>query len=162
MNHWNIRGAVTGDAEAIVRTHHDAVWKTAGNHYSPDILEAWAAKLSDSSYEQVRREILDKQLVVVVAERLSRIAGFGMLVPADEEVRAVYVNPSFARQGVGTAILQHLEDLAREDKVLRLNLAASLNAERFYAKHGFEIVQRTTHRLRAGKEMACVRMTKQL
>jgi len=160
MNDLHVRIAVTADAEAIVRTHHEAVWNTARNHYSPDVLEAWAVKLADSSYEQVRREILDVELVVLVAESLSRVAGFGMIVPADKELRAVY--PAFGRQGVGAAILGRLEQIARQRGVTRLDLSSSINAEAFYAKHGYEVVERTTLRLRSGCEMACVRMTKNL
>jgi putative acetyltransferase len=68
---------------------------------------------------------------VLVAESNSRIAGFGMIVPADEELRAVYVDPAFGRQGVGTAILHRLEQTARERSVDRLNLSSSINAEAF-------------------------------
>jgi putative acetyltransferase len=162
MGDFHVRPAVTADAEAIVRTHHEAVWNTARSHYSPDVLEAWAVKLADSSYEQVRREILDAELVVLVAESLSRVAGFGMIVPADEELRAVYVDPAFGRQGVGAAILERLEQIAGERGVTRLDLSSSINAEAFYATHGYEVVERTTLRLRSGCEMACVRMTKNL
>lgn len=162
MGDFHVRPAVTADAEAIVRTHYEAVWHTARNNYSPDVLEAWAVKLSDSSYKQVHREILDVDLVVLVAESLSRVVGFGMIVPADEELRAVYVDPAFGRQGVGTAILERLEQTARERGVAQLNLSSSINAEAFYGKHGYSVVERTTLRLRSGCEMACVRMTKTL
>jgi putative acetyltransferase len=160
MGDFHVRPAVTADAEAIVRTHHEAVWNTAHNHYSPDVLEAWAVKLADTSYEQVRREILDADLVVLVAESASRVAGFGMIAPVDEELRAVYVDPTFGRQGVGAAILERLEQTARERGVTQLNLSASINAEAFYAKHAYEVVERTTLRLQSGCEMACVRMMK--
>jgi ribosomal protein S18 acetylase RimI-like enzyme len=37
---------------------------------------------------------------------------------------------------------------------------ASLNAESFYRKHGFEIIEYATHQLTSGQEMACVKMWK--
>jgi putative acetyltransferase len=160
MSEIHVRLAVTADAEAIVRTHHEAVWTTARNHYPPEILEAWAVKLTDESYEQVRQEIGDPEMVVLVAESHAHVAGFGMIVTADEELRAVYVDPAFGRQGVGTAILNRLEEAARERGVAALHLSSSLNAETFYGKHGYEVVERGTHRLRSGHEMACVRMTR--
>ena len=162
MTALHVRLAVTADAEAIVRTHHEAVWNTARDHYPADVLEAWAVKLTDDNYKQVRREIADAEMVVLVAESNLHIAGFGMIVPADEELRAVYVDPVFGRQGVGSAILHSLEQSARERSVSRLNLSSSLNAEAFYGKHGYEVVERATHRFRSGHEMACVRMTKRL
>ena len=87
MGDFQVRPAVTADAEAIVRTHHDAVWRTARTHYPPETLAAWAVKLTDDSCERVRREIADTELVVLVAESHSRVAGFGMIVPAGEELR---------------------------------------------------------------------------
>jgi predicted metal-dependent hydrolase len=51
-----VRIAVTADAEAIVRAHHESVWNTARQHYQPDVLEAWAVTLTDDSYEQVARK----------------------------------------------------------------------------------------------------------
>ena len=162
MSDLTVRIAMAADAEAIVRTHYEAVWNTARSHYPPEILDAWAVTLTDDSCEQVRQEVADADMVVLVAESHSRIAGFGMIVPADEELRAVYVDPAFGRQGVGAAILHRLEDTARERSVDRLNLSSSINAEAFYGKHGYEVVERGTHRLRSGLEMACVRMTKRL
>lgn len=162
MTHCHVRIAVTADAEAIVRTHHTAVCTTARHHYPPDVLEAWAVALTDESYQRVREEIADEGMVVVVAEAGARIAGFGMIVPADEELRAVYVDPSFGRQGVGTAILKCLEETARARGLAALHLSSSINAEAFYGKHGYDVVERTTHRFRSGHEMACVRMTKRL
>jgi putative acetyltransferase len=162
MSDIHVRIAVTTDAEGIVRAHHDAVCNTARDHYPPDVREAWAVTLTDDSCEQVRQDIADPDMVVLVAESKSRIAGFGMIVPADEELRAVYVDPAFGRQGVGTAILHRLEQAARERRVVRLNLSSSLNAEAFYANHGYDVVERAAHRLRSGLEMACVRMTKRL
>lgn len=162
MSDFHVRIAITADAEAIVRTHHAAVCGTAHDYYPPDVLEAWAVPLTDDSYQRVREEIADDAMVVVVADVNSRVTGFGMIVPGDEELRAVYVEPSFGRQGVGTAILQRLEEAACARDVARLNLSSSINAEAFYAKHGYETIERTTHRLRSGNEMACVRMTKRL
>ncbi len=162
MSDLHVRIAVTTDAEAIVRTHYEAVWSTARRHYPPDILDTWAGRLTEANYKQVRQEIADAEMVILVAESSSRIAGFGMIVPADEELRAVYVGPAFGRQGVGTAILHRLEQTARERRVDRLNLSSSINAEAFYGKHGYEVVERTTYRLRSALEMTCVRMAKRL
>jgi hypothetical protein len=46
--------------------------------------------------------------------------------------------------------------------VLRLDLAASLNSEAFYARHGYTAVERTVHHLGSGHKMACVKMRKVL
>jgi hypothetical protein len=65
-----VRIAVTTDAEAIVRTHHEAVWNTARHHYPPDVLGAWAVELTDDSYEQVREEVADTGMVAWLRNRI--------------------------------------------------------------------------------------------
>jgi len=43
-----------------------------------------------------------------------------------------------------------------------LTLHTSINAEAFYSKQGFEVIEYGTHRLASGQEMACVKMQKTL
>jgi putative acetyltransferase len=162
MNAIHVRHAVIADAEAVVAIHHAAVHETAGPYYTPDVLEAWAVKPTTASCERVRGEISDERMIVLVAEIGRRVIGFGMAVPANKELRAIYVHPDSGRKGVGAAILGRLEELAIARNVDRLHLDASVNAEAFYARHGYEEVERTVHRLRSGQEMACIRMTKLL
>lgn len=162
MSAFDVRLAVAEDAEAIVRVHHAAVHGTAKICYPPEVIDAWAVKLTQSSYEKVRREIADEAMIVLIAEADSQILGFGMVVPDREELRAVYVHPDHGRRGVGGAILKQLEELASARGVARLQLASSVNAEAFYSKHGYEVLERTFHRLRPSHEMACVKMVKAL
>ncbi len=159
---FTVRRAVDADAEAVIRVHQVAVQRTASPYYTPDIIEAWAAKESSQSFRRVRSEIADDAMVVLVAQVRFAVVGFGMIVPGDEELRAVYVHPDFGRRGVGTAILEQLEESAVTRGVTRLQLQSSINAEAFYARHGYQVVNRTTHRLRSGHEMPCVTMTKAL
>jgi putative acetyltransferase len=100
------------------------------------------------------------------------VAGFGHLVPPGEreeghpagegEVRAVYVHGDHAREGVGSALLAHLEDRARERGLAALVLWSSLNAVRFYERHGYERVRETTHETTGGVELGVVVMRKAL
>ncbi|MFW9265527.1 GNAT family N-acetyltransferase, partial [Nostoc sp. CALU 546] len=84
------------------------------------------------------------------------------IVVSNSELRAVYVAPSFGRSGVGTAILQELERLAREQGLLELHLNASLNAEPFYQVNGYMNEGFEDHPLRSGQKMPSIRMRKKL
>ncbi|MEZ4545369.1 MAG: GNAT family N-acetyltransferase [Cyanobacteriota/Melainabacteria group bacterium] len=44
-----------------------------------------------------------------------KIAAFGAIVPANNELRAVYVSPRFARQAIGSRLLAHLERQKPQD-----------------------------------------------
>ena len=49
-----------------------------------------------------------------VADQNGKVVGFAAIVVDKEELRACYVVPSAARQGVGRALIQKLEHTARE------------------------------------------------
>ena len=64
--------------------------------------------------------------------------------------------------GCGSALVHEIERLARGHGLTRLDLAASLNAEAFYAAHGYEVRERSEVVLRNGHRMAAVWMGKHL
>jgi hypothetical protein len=51
MKQLQIRVANPSDAEAIIHVHFAAVHETASGFYSPEILEAWSAKPSETRYQ---------------------------------------------------------------------------------------------------------------
>ena len=90
------------------------------------------------------------------------LAGWGRLDLNDGEVSAVYVHPEFARQGVGSMILDHLVSVGREVGMDRLHLWASLNAVPFYEAAGFESLGETVHETTGGVVIECVEMEREL
>jgi putative acetyltransferase len=58
------------------------------------------------------------------------------------------------RVGIGRRILAELETLARKHGMPELAMDASLNAEDFYAKRGFTVVEKGEHALRGGARMS--------
>ena len=90
------------------------------------------------------------------------VIGVGAVIPARRELRACYVRPEAARKGVGSAIVQAIEHVAHEHNAGFLELDSSLNAEPFYARMGYRVLERGTHILSSGCAMACVRMRKDL
>jgi putative acetyltransferase len=157
-----VRAAVATDAAGIIEVHHAAVHQTASSWYPPEILDNWSRQPDEGRYQQMRNVIADGDELVLVAEDVSGVCGFGAIVPRLSELRAVYVRPSVGRRGIGSGILASLEQLALDRGVSELQLDASINAETFYVRAGYEILSRGVHRLRSGHEMACIRMKKSL
>lgn len=158
----HVRPAVDTDAEPIIHAHFVAVHQTASDFYTPEVLESWSRRPDETRYQQIRQAIAKGHELFLVAEGLSGVVGFGSIVPAANELRALYVHPRIARQGVGANLLVHLERLAVSRHCPYLQLEASINAEDFYRRHGYEVVERGVHRLASGHEMACVKMKKTL
>lgn len=84
------------------------------------------------------------------------------LDPATEpaRIRAFFVEPAWARQGVGGAILAACEAAARAWGFTRLELAATLTGEPLYARYGYVAVERTETPLPNGASLPIVRMVK--
>ena len=97
-----------------------------------------------------------------MAESTGAIIGFGFLDSQMRAIEALFVEPRFARRGVGSAILASLESAARHAGVRRLMLSSSLNAVNFYEATGYRAVQETIWRHPAGFSLSCVEMVKEL
>lgn len=161
-----VREAGPADAPRIATVHEAAIRGLAGDTYDSTVVDAWAGGVDPDGYPV---ESDDSHLVV--AERDTTIVGYGELRPragdylqsaVDGEIRAVYVHPDHAREGVGSAIYEALESAARNRDLDSLGLWASLNAVQFYEAQGFEQVARVTHAFGGDTEGPAVEMRKLL
>ena len=153
----NIRQADHRDAEGIWCVQIAAIRQLCTSHYSATEIEAWAGPLQPGWYRNV---IGERELFVAVEGET--IIGFGQLNLNTAEVDAIYVHPAATRQGVGTALLRRLEDIARQHGLGALRLAASLNSVPFYDSMGFHRKRETRFPLLPGVEIASVVMEKAL
>ncbi|ERH08280.1 MAG: acetyltransferase [halophilic archaeon J07HX64] len=161
-----VREAVPDDAPRIRAVHLDAIEALGGEAYSDEQVAAWAHDRDPAEYP-----IETTETHAVVAEREKRLVGFGWMrpdaeeylkAPVDGEITAVYVDPSVARQGVGTRLCTELEAAARRHGVESLGLWASRNAVPFYEAQGYRRVTEHTIGFGDGVEGTVVEMQKQL
>jgi GNAT superfamily N-acetyltransferase len=156
-----VRTARIEDARGILEAHYSAVHETAAGDYPLEVRRAWAMPVTLERIDRYSKHALSNE-TTVVAEVDGRIAGFGVIVEAESELRAVYVAAEFGRRGLGSALLRELERIAKERGCRELRMDSSLTAAPFYASHGYEETGRGEHLLSSGEEMACVRMRKVL
>jgi GNAT superfamily N-acetyltransferase len=77
-------------------------------------------------------------------------------------IRAFFVHPDAARQGLGGRLLRHCEDCARRAGFRRAELMATLPGEPFYRAAGYAVLEPVVHPLPGGLEAAFVRMGRTL
>jgi GNAT superfamily N-acetyltransferase len=149
---------------AILEAQRSAIRGNAASAYGPPIIDEWApAVIVPQRVEAFVRWIeRGEELIVVALDSDTRIVGFGSIVPGNSVLRAVYVAAEHGRQGAGRAILDRLEELAREAGLTELRMDASINAVPFYDANGFISLERGEHLMPSGNRMACVRMRKAL
>ena len=152
--------AEASDIRGILDVHYAAVHGEPIDYYDEDVLDDWSPLVTDERIANFAQRPQRQEEVVRVAEMDSAVVGFGILVPRLSEIRACYVLPRLARQGIGLALLSELERLAGQAGLDWLNLNAALNAEPFYLANGYVADGLGKQLLPGGREMSCVRMYK--
>ena len=77
-------------------------------------------------------------------------------------IRAFFVHPNWARQGIGRSILQHCETAAIQAGFHRAELVATLTGEPLYARFGYAAIERYEAPMIDGLSLPVVRMSKNL
>jgi GNAT superfamily N-acetyltransferase len=85
-----------------------------------------------------------------------------LLNPAHDaaKIRAFFVHPDWARQGIGGMILQACENAARSAGFTRLEMGATLSGVAFYRAKGYSLAEEQQVPLGNGATLPIVRMTK--
>ncbi|MFZ0396238.1 MAG: GNAT family N-acetyltransferase, partial [Terracidiphilus sp.] len=78
------------------------------------------------------------------------------------KVRAIFVHPQFARQGLGSLILKTVEEAARAAGFRRYEMGSTLTGVPLYRLRGYVEVERISVPLSNGESLPVVRMTKQV
>jgi len=155
---YRIRPGRPADAEGLYAVHERAVRVLGRRVYSDTQVESWIHGNEPQRYIEAMRD--EGETFAVAVARLRGIVGFYALKGA--EVRSLYVDPDWARLGVGSALLLRAEAeiaAAGHDKVI---IGASLAGLPFYEQHGYRVVKHRHWRSRGGLMIPAVDMEKQI
>lgn len=139
-----IRRARPADAVAIARLFHNTVHRVNARDYRPDQLRAWAPRVYPEGFWKRR---LRRWRVVVAVDASGLLVGFAEL-DASGAIGCLYVHHERQRQGIGAALLRHLERQARRAGIRRLGADASVTALPLFRALGFHTVRRQSRSLR--------------
>jgi GNAT superfamily N-acetyltransferase len=76
------------------------------------------------------------------------------------KIRAIFVHPDWARQGLGSAILDHCERAARAAGFTRLEMGSTLTGVPLYRRRGYVERERVDVPLPNGEALPVIRMVK--
>jgi putative acetyltransferase len=133
----DIRRFKTGDEMALLRVFQSAVRETAARDYTAKQTAAWAP--ADINPGQWACQI--SVLKPFIAEINDEIAGYADL-QANGLIDHFYVAAHYARQGVGTRLMQHIKAEARGLGISELTSEVSITAEPFFTRFGFKVEKR--------------------
>jgi len=85
-----------------------------------------------------------------------------LLDPARDagKIRAFFVHPDYARQGIGRQIIRTCEAAARDQGFTALELGATLPGVPLYQAMGYHSIERIDERLPDGEVLGIVKMRK--
>ncbi len=155
----HIRAFEEADALRLHDVFHTSIHTHAVDDHSREQLEAWSPPIVDAALatrwvERMRRI---RPFVVEVDGRSAReIAAYADVQP-DGYIDHFFVAGNYGGRGVGTGLMTHLIDVARERGLAELVSDVSITAQPFFARFGFVLVERQTVVLR-GVEFTNARM----
>jgi putative acetyltransferase len=152
-----IRKAKPEDSEEIYRMHSASIKELCREHYTPEQIREWTELLKPERYVAAM-ELFE----FLVAEDEGKILGLCILDLDKAELNALYVAPWAANKGLGKALMDVAEQVARSSRLPQLTLKSTLNAVAFYETVGYVRGEAGTHVLSSGTELPCVQMKKLL
>lgn len=132
-----VRSFVPDDAEALGEVFHRSVREGAAHRYTADQVEAWSPK--PPSGEDWRTRLTEAQ--TFVADSKDGPLGF-MTLDAKGYLDLAFVVPEAMGKGVADALYANLENRARTLGIAVLTTQASLLAEPFFARQGWQVTRR--------------------
>ena len=99
-----------------------------------------------------------KEGYTIVLERNSRIIGTGTIV--GDEIKRVFVQPAFQKNGFGKVVMQKLEKKALSVGIGVVKLDASLPSKKFYDSLGYKTIEETFLEVENGKRLDYYKMQK--
>jgi GNAT superfamily N-acetyltransferase len=132
-----IRRATAGDAEAVCQIVMQALRETNARDYPASVIDRLVLTLPAA----VASKLQEWHAYVAVAD--GRVVGTASL--DGNTVRAVFVHPDYQGRGVGTKLMDAVEQAANTQSEVTLDVQSSITAQQFYAKRGFKVVREAFH-----------------
>ena len=142
-----VRRYEIGDTEQIIQLFYNTIHEVNIRDYTKAQVDAWT---SVNMEVKVWTNSL-KSKFTYVAEKDGKIIGFGEL-EANGHIDRFYCHKDFQGQGVGTKILEQIELTARDLKINKLFVEASITAKPFFEKKQF-IVEKKQEVERGGQTL---------
>jgi GNAT superfamily N-acetyltransferase len=124
-------------------------------YYGPEAVRFF---LDHHSEQAIRQDARAGRTLVL--ERAGRVLGAGTLL--GDEIKRLFVDPTFQRQGMGRLLVEKLEEAAVTASIAIVELDASLPSRAFYDRLGYATVEKASRPVEGGQRLSYFRMQKVL
>ncbi len=132
----NIRPFQLADTPILMQLFFETVHQINGRDYSPEQVNAWAP-------ETMNREAWEQRMLqrsTFVAKHNDKIVGFCEIEP-DGHIGCFYCHAQHQGQGIGSALLNHLELIASQQNLPKLYTEVSITGKPFFEHRGFRMIR---------------------
>ncbi len=129
------RAACLADALACQQICQRSVRTLCTAVYTAEQIETWLSTHTETYYQSV---LIVGREHFYVATHHDHVVGFAAI--QGDYLGRMYVDPRYARQGVGSQLIQKVEQLCISQRFRLMRCAAALNAVPFYLHQGFRIL----------------------
>jgi putative acetyltransferase len=151
-----LRPYLPADAKRCAEIFRLSIEELAADDYDEQQREAWASRADDE--KAFGAKLAGELTLLAVID--GAVTGFASLKGVDE-IDMLFIDPEFARQGVGRALVDALTKLAEARGAKRLTTEASDVARPLFERLGFTAQQRNLVRI-GDQWLANTTMTKAL
>lgn len=149
-----VRLATSEDLPELIELQTRALQGLSGAHYTAEEIAAIVADQAEA------RTHGDE--TCYVAEEQGQIVGFAGILCERAKISAVYVEPDWARRGIGSKLLAAVEEEAKLRRIRTLCVMSSLMAVPFYKAQGFTALWATEFQTKSGVQIRCQDLKKNL
>lgn len=128
------------DATALVNIFYNTIHKINSKDYSDEQIKAWAPDSFLSLDGWQAKWINIKPFVAEINDQIVGLAEF----EDSGFIDCFYVHHDFQGQGVGTALMENIQDEALTKKINNIFADVSITAKPFFQSQGFVVVREQT------------------
>ena len=143
------------DTEQILELNADTMRRINSKDYTEDQIEAW---LSMRNSERLRAAISAGYITVCADSENDEVLGYGSRL--NDEIHALYVSSQQQNEGIGTRILDRMEQDAISEGVKELHFHSTITALPFYTSKGYRAISKHQVPLTDGKMLDTVKVSK--
>jgi GNAT superfamily N-acetyltransferase len=151
-----IRPARYSDAEVAFDIRLQAIRHQCITVYTPEQVQAWTQVPLTDRY----RASVERQYHIAWWGEVA--VATGLIDFQSGELGTLFVLPAYMGQGIGKAMIHHLEQLALAAGLAEIHLDATPNATAFYHRCGYHGKVGGIYTSPSGLELACTPMRKRL
>ena len=131
------RKAKLSDAKELSKLRQGVFGKIRGEEYLPSFVKA----LNDAnSPKDLKRKIKSYNIFCLV----DKTEIIGMVGLNGAEIKGVFVKVSHIRRGIGTKLMNFIEEYARKKGIKKVHLWSAEKAKGFYKKLGYKLIKKVS------------------